>query len=122
MGSQYEMAILQGLRAPQNAADKTVRMCDTEQDAIAVSITLSTVSQAEIARRVGVSEQLVSAWKSGERPMRSKHVGPFCSATGSNLLRQYRALQSMMRAASGTPRAADRIASIASYSMGAAAA
>ena len=121
MGSQREMPYLQGLRAPVNASDKTLRMCDTEQDAIAVSIALSALPQAEIARRIGVSEQLVSAWKSGERVMTAKHVAPFCAATGSNLIRQYRTLQTLVRAASGTPRASARIAAIASYSMGVAA-
>ena len=117
MGNQREMPYLQGLRAPVNATEKTLRMCDSEQDAIAVSIALSTMPQSEIARRVGVSEQLVSAWKSGDRVMTAKHVAPFCTATGSNLVRQYRALQSLVRAASGHPRAADRIAAIASYSQ-----
>lgn len=121
MGNQREMPYFQGVRDPVNASEKTLRMCESEQDAIAVSITLSTVSQAEIARRVGVSEQLVSAWKSGERVMTAKHVPLFCSATGSNLLRQYRTLQSLVRAAAGYPRAADRIAAIASYSQGIAA-
>lgn len=120
MGTQREMPYFQGVSA-RTASDKTLRMCESEQDAIAVSIALSTVSQAEIARRIGVSEQLVSAWKSGERVMTVKHIGPFCSATGTNLLRQYRTLQSLLRAAAGQPRAVDRIAAIASYSQGVAA-
>lgn len=117
MGSQREMPIFQGCAHPRDAAEKTLRLCDTEQDAIAVSIALSALPQAEIARRIGVSEQLVSAWKSGERVLTSKHVGLFCAATGSNLLRQYRQLQSLIRQASGHTRASDRIAAIAAHSL-----
>ena len=116
MSTQREMPYFQGV-SPRDASDKTLRLCDSEHDAIAVSIALSAVSQAEIARRIGVSEQLVSAWKSGERVLTAKHVGRFCCATGSNLLRQYRALQSALRMTQGRPRECDRIAAIASYSQ-----
>lgn len=121
MKTQREMPIFAGFPAPRDASDKTLRMCDSEQDAIAVSIALSALTQAEIGRRVGVSEQTVSAWKLGERVMTSKHVGLFCAATGSNLVRQYRTLQSLVRIAAGQPRAVDRIAAIASYTQQAAA-
>lgn len=119
MGSQREMPYFQAVSA-RDASDKTLRMCESEQDAIAVSIALGAVSQAEVARRIGVSEQLVSSWKSGERVLTAKHIGPFCSATGSNLLRQYRALQIAIRMTQGRPRECDRIAAIASYSQAAA--
>jgi DNA-binding transcriptional regulator YdaS (Cro superfamily) len=121
MGMQREMPIFQGCAHPTDAADKTLRLCDSEQDAIAVSIALSALPQAELARRIGVSEQLVSAWKSGGRVLTSKHVGLFCAATGSNLIRQYRQLQSLIRQAAGTPRASDRIAAIAAHTQAAAA-
>jgi transcriptional regulator with XRE-family HTH domain len=115
MWIQKEMPIFAGCKQPSDAAEKTLRLCDTEHEAIAVSIVLSALPQAEIARRVGVSEQLVSAWKSGERVLTSKHVGLFCAATGTNLLRQYRQLQSLLRQAAGQGRTSDRIAAIASH-------
>lgn len=104
-------------REPRQANAQTLRMCETEQDAISVSIVLSEVSQAEIARRMGVSAAFVTLLKTGERTLTSKMAAKFCSATGSDLVRQFRTLQSLLRQATGTPRAHDRIAAIASYSM-----
>lgn len=103
------------LPEPRDAAEKTLRMCDTEQDAIAVSIALCGLSQAEIARRMGISKGYLTMLKTGERVLTVKMAGALCSATGSNLVRQYRTLQSALRIAQGRARESDRIASIASY-------
>jgi len=113
---QREFPMLAALPQPRDAAEKTVRLCDTEEDAIAVSITLSGVSQAEIARRMGVAKGFVTMLKTGERNLTSDMLAAFCCATGSNCVRQYRALKSAMRMMQGAVREADRIAQIASYS------
>lgn len=109
--------MLAGLPQPRDASDKTLRLCDSEQDAIAVAIRLSGLSQAEVARRMGIAKGFVTMLKKGERDLAGPMVNAFCSATGSNLVRQYRTLQSALRIAQGAPRYADRIAAIASYSM-----
>lgn len=118
---QREFPLLSSLPAPRDAAEKTIRMCDTEEDAIAVSIALSKVSQAEIARRMGVGKSFVTMLKSGERTLTAGMLAAFCCATGSNAVRQYRALQTARRMVEGRMREADRIAAIASYSQQAAA-
>jgi len=122
--TQREFALLAGLPEPKDAAEKTVRLCDSEPDAIAVSIAISGLRQAEIARRMGVARSYLTMLKTGERMMprnaQSNMTGRFCSATGTNLLRQYRELQSALRVARGQVRAVDRIAEIASYTSRAA--
>ena len=109
--------MLSALPAPRDADDRTLRRCDTEQDAIAVSIALARVSQAEIARRMGIARGYLTMLKKGERVLTSEMAAAFCSATGCNLVRQYRTLQTAYRIAQGRAREADRIAAIASYSM-----
>jgi transcriptional regulator with XRE-family HTH domain len=107
--------MLSALPDPRDAKEKTVRLCDSEEDAIAVSIALSGVSQAEIARRMGIAKGYVTMLKKGERVLTSDMLAAFCTATGSNCVRQYRALKSAMRMMQGAVREADRIAQIASY-------
>lgn len=118
---QREFPMLAGMPAPKDANDKTLRLCDSEQDAIAVSIRLSRCSQAEIARRMGVAKSYLTMLKRGERVLTCEMAAALCSATGCNLVRQYRALQSARRIVQGTVREVDRIAAIASYSQQAAA-
>lgn len=119
-GIQREMPMLAGLPQPRRADDKTVRMCDSEQDAIAVSIALSGLTQIEIASRMGISKGYLSLLKKGERALTSTRLAAFCSATSWDVVRQYRDLQVALRIATGHPREADRIALIASYARAAA--
>lgn len=118
--TQREFPLLAGLPQPKDAAEKTVRLCDTEQDAIAVAISLSGLRQAEIARRMGVARSYLTMLKTGERVMTRPLTSRFCSATGSNLLRQFRELESALRVSRGQVRASDRIAEIASHTARAA--
>lgn len=114
---QREFPILSTMPEPRDADDRTLRRCDCEQDAIAVSIALSHVSQAEIARRMGIARGYLTMLKKGERTLTSQMATALCYATGSNLVRQHRTLQTAYRIAQGRAREADRIASIASYSQ-----
>lgn len=114
---QGEFALLGLVPQPRDAAEKTLRMCDSEQDAIAVSIQLSRISQAEIARRMGISRSYLTMLKTGERTMTTDLLGRFCVVTGSNLVRQYRELQLALRLARGHVRQHDRIAEIASHTL-----
>jgi plasmid maintenance system antidote protein VapI len=114
---QGELHLLALLPPPRDASEKTVRRCDSEQDAIAVALCLSRLSQAEVARRMGISRSYLTMLKTGERVMTTALLGRLCVVTGSNVVRQYRALQSALRIASGHARQADRIAEIASHTM-----
>lgn len=113
--NQREMPILSIVSA-RDADERTVRMCLTEEDAIAASIKLSGAYQSEIAKRMGVDKSLITMLKKGERTLTRKMTHRFIAATGWNLVRQYRDLQSALRAAQGRPREMDRIAYIASFS------
>lgn len=115
--NQKEFPILSAMQAPRFADEKTVRLCDSESDAIATALLLSRVSQAEIARRMGISAPYLTLLKKGERAMTSKLLARFSIATGSMVVQQYRDMQAGIRIATGQVRASDRIAHIASYTL-----
>jgi ribosome-binding protein aMBF1 (putative translation factor) len=108
---------IEGVQTPRNADERTLRMCFTEQDAIAASIVLSGLTYREIAARMGKSKTLVNAIAKGERGLTDRNTAAFCNATGTNLVRQFRDFERARRIAAGTERNRDRIAQIASYSQ-----
>lgn len=112
---QREMAVMSTV-SMRNADDQTLRLCATEEEAIAVSIRLSGCHQSIIARRMGVSGAYITMLKKGERALTSKMAARLSEATGWRLVHQYRELQSALRVAQGKPREMDRIAYIASFS------
>jgi hypothetical protein len=81
---------------PKDAPAKLLRMIESEQQAIAVSVAYSGFKLAYIGACLGKSESYVSLLRAGKRPMPEKLVGPFCAATGTNLLRQFRDLQAAL--------------------------
>lgn len=118
--NQGELRVLASVSA-HNADDQTLRLCASEEEAIAVSLRLSGCHQNEVARRMGISPAYLTLLKQGQRTLTAENRGKatvkrFIEATGWNLVRQYRALQSALRAAQGRPREMDRIAYIASFS------
>lgn len=96
----------------RNADRKTVRLCADEQQAVRVSIHLSGLTVREIALRCGRGKSTVQRWADGTR-VPDRLVSAFCSATGTNLLRQFRELEIAERDADGRMRKHDRIAAIA---------
>lgn len=93
-GNQKVLKLVWGVHnAPKDAPDKVVRQCESEAQALAVSIAAGHHKLAYVAACVGKSVAYVSRMQRGERPIPDKLVGPLCAATGSNLLRQYRDLQ-----------------------------
>lgn len=103
---------IEGIRTPRDADERTLRLCFSERDAILASIALSGLTYREIALRMGVSKSLVNAYAKGERELTDKRTTAFCNATGTNLVRQYRAMERAIREALGRIKARDRIASI----------
>ncbi|MHC9085372.1 hypothetical protein ACYX7E_10070 [Luteimonas sp. RIT-PG2_3] len=93
-GNQKELNLAWGVtNAPANAPDRVVRQIDSEAQALRVSIVAGHHKLDFIAACIGKSRSYVSRLQSGERPIPDRLVGPLCAATGSNLLRQYMALQ-----------------------------
>lgn len=115
---QREMPML-SVVCVKNADEQTLRLCITEEDAIAVSLRLSNCTQIEIAKRMGVSSAFVTLLKKGERALTSDMAQRLINATGWGLVRQYRDLQSALRITQGRPREEDRIAHIASFTKAA---
>jgi DNA-binding transcriptional regulator YdaS (Cro superfamily) len=103
---------VEGVRTPRAADERTLRMCFSEQDAIAASVTLSGLTYREIAARMGVSKSLINAMVKGERPLSGRRTQAFCNATGTALIHQYRDMERALREAAGRQRERDRIAAI----------
>lgn len=113
--NQGELRVLASVSA-RNADDQTLRLCASEEEAIAVSLRLSGCHQTEIAKRMGISGAYLTMLKKGERALTVRMAKRLIEATGWNLVRQYRDLQSALRAVQGRPREMDRISYIASFS------
>lgn len=103
---------IEGVRTPRPADERTLRMCFSERDAIAASVTLSGLTYREVALRMGVSKSLVNAMAKGERPLSSRRTQAFCNATGTSLILQYREFDRALRESAGRLRERDRIAEI----------
>lgn len=84
------------VKAPKDAPSKLVRMVESEAQAIAVSMSAAGAKLSYIAAMLGVSVAQASRLRSGKRAMPERLVQPFCNATGSNLLRQYRDLHELL--------------------------
>lgn len=110
---------IEAIPSPRNAPFDVLRLCNSERDAVLVSIRMSKLSQREIAARIGVSKQALSKWLREGVP--GSRVRGFCSATGTLLLQQYIAMHRAMREASGHRCENDRIGEIAAIALRAAA-
>jgi DNA-binding CsgD family transcriptional regulator len=109
---------IEGIRRPQAAAADTLRLCATERDAFLASMTISGKTYEQVGDCIGVSKQAVEKWKRG---IPGGRVTAFCNATGTTLLRDFLDRERAYKAIQGRQREAERIAHIASYSIGAAA-
>jgi hypothetical protein len=97
VGTQNTLRLAFGVQSgPKDAPAKLLRQIESEEQAIAVSVAASGLKLAYIGACLGVSEGYVSRIRAGKRPMPEKLVGPFCAATGTNLLRQFRDLQAAL--------------------------
>lgn len=95
--------------APKDAPAKLVRRMDDDAMALAVSMRAAGCKLAYVAACVGRSESYVSLLRSGKRAIPDKLVGPLCAATGSNLLRQFRQLQTALGEVCEVERLADML-------------
>jgi len=108
---------IEAVASPRMADERTLRMCFSEQDAVAASVALSGLTYREIAARMGVSKSTVNAMVKGERTLTHKRTNAFCNATGTLLVVQYREMERALREASGRIRARDRMAAIVAPTM-----
>lgn len=101
-GNQSELRLAFGVHhAPSDAPANVLRLIQSEAQALDVSIRAGGHKAAYIAACIGKSESYVSRLRNGERPIPEKLVDALCAATGSNLLRQFIALQRALSADCG---------------------
>lgn len=92
--TQAPLALAFGVhRAPTDAPLNVVRQVESEAQALAVSIAAGNHKLDYIADCIGKSRSYVSRLQTGSAPIPDRLVGPLCAATGSNLLRQFQAMQ-----------------------------
>ncbi len=89
--SQRFFAFMAIVKPPENACHRVLRQVDSEAQAVAVS--MHGHKLAGYAAQLGISVPYLSRIASGQRDVPAWFVEPFCYATGTNLLKQYRALQ-----------------------------
>lgn len=107
--TQREMPFLAPVKAPANAPDALVRRIETDEQAIAVSITASGLKQAYIAAAMGRSAPWLSRIRHGSLQLTDAQAVRFCAVTGSNLLLQVRALREALAEIRGELDAAETI-------------
>ena len=93
--------------AAKDAPAHVVRQVESEAQALAVSILAGNHKLDYIAACVGKSRSYVSRMQTGSAPIPDRLVGPLCAATGSNLLRQFRAMQRALEGQHEADRLAD---------------
>lgn len=107
-GNQTELKLAWGVHnAPKDAPAQVVRQIESEAQALAVSIRAGHHKLEYVAACIGKSKSYVSRMQNGVRPIPEKLIGPLCAATGSNLLRQFIALQTALEGACEVDRLAD---------------
>lgn len=93
--------------APKDAPAKVLRQIESEAQALAVAIRAGSHKLEYVAACIGKSKSYVSRMQTGSAPIPDRLVGPLCAATGSNLLRQYIALQRAIRGVCEVERLAE---------------
>ena len=107
--TQREMPFLAPVKAPANAPDALVRRIETDEQAIAVSIAACGLKQSYIAAAMGRSAPWLSRVRHGSLRLTDEQAVRFCALTGSNLLRQVRALREALAEIRGELDAAETI-------------
>lgn len=80
------------LTIPCDAPAHVVRQVESDAMALNVSIEMAGLRANDVARILGRSETYISRMRSGERAIPAALVEPICNCTGTNLLKQVRAL------------------------------
>lgn len=107
---QRNFAFLQALPAPANADSRILSLCQTESDALILTLRFKgeKFSAAWFASRLGVSASYLSQMRHG-KPIPEWIVRPLCVLAGTNLLSQYRTLRAALRIATNAQTERDRI-------------
>lgn len=93
---------LRALRTPSDAPAKVVRQCASARMAMRVSLRATRCKQRTVAQAIHKSDGYLSKIVNGHEPMPEWFPAAFCQITGSNLLRQFLALQDALADAADT--------------------
>ena len=98
---QRQFSFIGLLKAPQNAPDSIVSRIETPEQAVRVSISQKGLKLAYYATQMHISESYISRIAHGQRKVPEWFIEPFCSLSGTNLLKQHIALQEAIHMAKG---------------------
>jgi hypothetical protein len=98
---QRQFNFMVALKAPMNAADSLVSQINSTDQAIRVSLMQKRIKDSYYANQMNISVGYFSRIANGKRPMPEWMIEPFCALSGTNLLKQYIALQMAIHAAKG---------------------
>jgi DNA-binding transcriptional regulator YdaS (Cro superfamily) len=87
---------LQGCRKPLDAPPNIVRQVDSARTAMRTALRIAGMKRLVLARMFGVTESYVCQIVNQRKPMPEWWGMAFAYATGSNLLKQYLALQAAL--------------------------
>lgn len=111
-GTQSNLPLAFGVhRAPKDAPPNVLRQVESAAQALAVAIKAGNHKLEYVALCIGKSRAYVSRMQSGKRAIPSRLVPALCAATGSNLLRQFLALEAAMGEVNHVQRLADQLRS-----------
>ena len=110
---QPDLAMMGGvLRAPTDAPPNVVRACESEAQALRVSLRARGHSNSWYAGALKRSRSYFSEIVNGKKEIPDWMIAPICVLTGTNLLAQYRKWQQALNAVEGVETEADRDARI----------
>lgn len=88
---------LRGLPTPEDAPKKVIRQVESTRMAMRLSLRACGIKHEAIAAQLQLSKGYFSKLVNEQMPMPEWFPLAFCYATGSNLLRQYLALQEALQ-------------------------
>jgi hypothetical protein len=98
---QRQFNFMSVLKAPIDAADSIVSQVTTADQAIRISLMRKGIKASFYADQLHVSLGYFSRISNGHRAVPEWFIEPFCTLSGTNLLKQYLALQEAIHTAKG---------------------
>jgi plasmid maintenance system antidote protein VapI len=109
---QPEIPMRGGLTAPVDAPRGVLAACESEAQALRLSIEFRGHSDSWFARELGRSRSYFSEIVNGKKAIPDWMIAPLCVLTGTNLLAQYRKWQQALNVVDAVETEAQREARI----------
>ena len=98
---QRHFNFIGALEAPKNAPLSIISQITDAAQAVRVAFMQKGLKAAYYAEQMHISESYFSRIANGHRDIPGWFIEPFCTLSGSNLLKQFLALQEAIKAAEG---------------------